>query len=549
VALLLGPVLRHVDDTTALVWVQTERAATVSILGCTATTFEVQGHHYALVEVTGLAKNSSTPYQVSIDGEQVWPLPDSPFPPSVIRTRGGESAHRLRAVFGSCRYPKTGVAEIDDELGDDALDRYADRMAEQPIDDWPDMLVLLGDQVYADELTPEARQHITGRRVRRTRAQRPPEEVVSFGEYQQLYRHSWGDPEIRWIMSTVPTAMIFDDHDIRDDWNTSAAWRAEMNKKPWWRDRIRAGLASYWVYQHLGNLSPAELAADEDYQRLRGIDGDIWSALVELADRADAEVDANKGLRFSYRWDLGRSRFIMIDSRNGRILDSGERMMIGEREFGWLEAQAADGVDELDHLILGSSVPWLLPPVLSDLETVNEIAADRGGLRGRLAEMIRQTADFEHWAAFFKSFVRLTEMITRLATHPGGPTTVTVLSGDVHHSYVARARLAASRAGSPTAAVHQLVCSPVHNKVPGYVKPAFSIGWSHRLAPMMRRWARRRGASELPVTWTDVCGPLFGNTIAVLQISGLGAEVVFEQPAESGALEVVSRVALTSGGQ
>jgi hypothetical protein len=39
----------------------------------------------------------------------------------------------------------------------------------------------------------------------------------------------------------------------------------------------------------------------------------------------------------------------MIDSRNGRILDSGERMMIGEREFAWLETQATDGLDELDH--------------------------------------------------------------------------------------------------------------------------------------------------------------------------------------------------------
>ena len=47
--LLLGPVLRHVSDTTALVWVQTESAATVEVLGCSARTFAVQGHHYALV--------------------------------------------------------------------------------------------------------------------------------------------------------------------------------------------------------------------------------------------------------------------------------------------------------------------------------------------------------------------------------------------------------------------------------------------------------------------------------------------------------------------
>ena len=545
--LLLGPVLRHVDDTAALVWVQTDGAAIVSVLGCTAPTFEVQGYHYALVTVTGLTPDSITEYRVSIDGEQVWPLPDPSFPPSVIRTRGPLSAHGLRAIFGSCRYPKTGITKIDDKLGEDALDRYATRMARRPIGEWPDVLVLLGDQVYADELTPEARQHLAGRRIGRgTRRKRPPDEVVSFTEYEGLYRHSWSDPEIRWIMSTVPTAMIFDDHDIRDDWNTSAVWRAEINKEPWWRDRIRAGLATYWVYQHLGNLSPAELAADEDYQRMLTIDGDIWPALVELADRADAEVDANKGVRFSYRWDLGRSRLIMMDSRNGRILEPDDgRMMIGEREFSWLEAQAADGLENLDHLVLGSSLPWLLPPLVSDLQTVNEIAADQSGWRGRIAERIRQAADLEHWSAFIKSFLRLTEMISRAATGPRGPATVSVLSGDVHHSYVARAHFTEVEPDTPTAAVHQLVCSPVHNYVPAYVKPVFKIGWSSKLSPLTRRWARRRGAPVLPVTWTDTCGPLFGNTIATLHLDGRDAEVVFEQPGGADELTEVGRVGLS----
>ncbi|TFV55669.1 alkaline phosphatase family protein [Mycobacterium sp. PS03-16] len=541
--LLLGPALRHVCDTTAVVWVQTSRPATVTVLGCSATTFEVKGHHYALVTVTGLEPDATLEYRVHIDGELVWPLPDSPFPPSVIRTRGPESADRLCAVFGSCRYPKTGVPEIDDKLGVDALDRYADRMAELPVDQWPDLLILLGDQVYADELTPEARKNLTGRRRHaRRHAKRPPDEVVTFDEYEGLYRHSWSDPEIRWIMSTVPTAMIFDDHDIRDDWNTSAPWRADMNTKPWWRDRIRAGLASYWVYQHMGNLSPDELAADEDYRRIRAADGDVWPLLVEMADRADAEVDANKGVRFSYRWDMGRSRFIMMDSRNGRILDSGERMMIGEKEFSWLEAQAADGLEDVDHLVLGSSVPWLLPPALADLQSVNEISADKPGWRGLPAEKLRQAADLEHWPAFMKSFLRLTTMIRRAATHPSHPATVTVLSGDVHHSYAARAAL--TDVGDDAATVYQLVCSPVHNYVPSFVKPAFKLGWSRRLAPIMRRWARRHGAPDLTVQWTNSAGPVFGNTIATLHLRGADAEVSFEQPTEDGGLTEVARVPL-----
>src|SRR5262245_43799543 len=240
--LLLGPALRHVSETTALVWVQTENPCTVEVLGCSARTFEVQGYHFAVVLVTGMTPDSVTEYQVSIDGTTVWPEADSTFPPSVIRTRGPASAHRVRAIFGSCRYPKTEVRKIEAKLKQDALDSYATRMRDLPIDKWPDALILLGDQLYADELPPDEVRRVAGRR-RNRHGDRPPDEVVSFAEYERLYRHSWGDPEIRWLMSTVPTAMIFDDHDIRDDWNTSAPWRREMADKDWWHDRIKAGLA------------------------------------------------------------------------------------------------------------------------------------------------------------------------------------------------------------------------------------------------------------------------------------------------------------------
>jgi phosphodiesterase/alkaline phosphatase D-like protein len=544
VPLVLGPVLRHVGDTTATVWVQTDEPADVEVLGCRARTFEVNGFHYALVAVDGLTPDSATPYEVHVNGAQCWPEPDSPFPPSVIRTRGPETADRLRVVFGSCRYPKTGDEKLDDKLGLDALDCFATRLTDLPVEEWPDALLLLGDQVYADELTPEARQHLAGRRSsRRLSARRPPDEVVSFTEYEGLYRHTWGDPEIRWILSTLPTAMIFDDHDIRDDWNTSATWRAQMREQPWWHDRIRAGLASYWVYQHLGNLSPTELADDTDYQKVLAADGDTWPLLAELADRADSEVDGDKGLRFSFRWDLGRSRLIMVDSRNARILDGGERKMLGDREFEWLQHQVTDRLDTVDHLIIGSSLPWLLPPALADLQTMNEIGAGRPGLRGRLSEKIRQGADLEHWPAFMASFLRLTEMIVDAATSgPDGPATISVLSGDVHHSYAARADFDAP---SDTR-VHQLVCSPVHNYVPSYVKPAFKLGWSAPAARLTRRWARRVGAPDLPVSWRNLSGPLFGNTIASLVAVGRGAEVIFEQPRDDGTLADVTTVSLSA---
>lgn len=153
-SLLLGPVLRHVGETTATIWVQTVAAATVEVLGCTAKTFEVQGCHYALVLVEGLEKGSTTEYRVRVDDADVWPEPETEFPPSVIRTRGRATVDELRIIFGSCRYPKTGDQKLDDKIGLDALDCYASRLPDLPHEEWPDALILLGDQVYADELTP-----------------------------------------------------------------------------------------------------------------------------------------------------------------------------------------------------------------------------------------------------------------------------------------------------------------------------------------------------------------------------------------------------------
>ena len=84
--LILGPALRYAGETEALIWVETDAPCTVSVLGCEARTFCVEGHHYALVLCDGLEAGTITPYEVALDGETVWPLPDSQFPPSVIRT-------------------------------------------------------------------------------------------------------------------------------------------------------------------------------------------------------------------------------------------------------------------------------------------------------------------------------------------------------------------------------------------------------------------------------------------------------------------------------
>lgn len=527
--LLLGPVLRHVGETTATVWVQADRPAVVEVLGARASTFTVAGHHYALVDVTGLPPGTSTRYEVHLDSQRVWPRPGSAWPASRIRTRGGGGP--LQVVFGSCRHAKPDEPRQAGALGIDALDAYATRLVSTPPQQWPDALLLLGDQVYADNPTPQTRRWLASRRD----IQRPPgPEAADFTEYVQLYTESWSDEEVRWLLSTVSTAMIFDDHDIRDDWNTSAAWRRTLTAARWWPERIRGGLASYWIYQHAGNLDPAHRATDPTYRAILDTDGDAWPVLARMADTADTNPTS---IRWSFRWDLDRVRLVMVDTRCGRVLTEGRRAMLDDDEFSWVEENISGAVtDSVDHLLIGSSLPWLLPPAVSDVQSANEAACRRGSTVG---ERIRQAADLEHWSAFRDSFDRLAAMLQRVAAAPGGPAIVSVLSGDVHHSYAARARFE-----QPTRSpVYQLVCSPVHHAVPGHFKLLLWVSWLRPMAALGRRIARRWGVPDPALSWRRISGPHFGNALAALRMDGRRAKLTFQRARPAGRAGGMVRVA------
>src|SRR3712207_5180990 len=135
--LVLGPVLSYLDETDAMIWVETDAACEVSILDAKRRTFQIAGHHYALVHVSGLEPGTTTPYEVLLDGERHWPQPDSPFPPSVIRTPAEDEPARI--VFGSCRVcvphePPYALTKDENERGRevDALYALARRMLDQP---------------------------------------------------------------------------------------------------------------------------------------------------------------------------------------------------------------------------------------------------------------------------------------------------------------------------------------------------------------------------------------------------------------------------------
>src|ERR1044072_5219217 len=212
---VLGPMLRYVGETEATVWLETDAACEVEVLGRRATSFQVEGHHYAIVAITELEPGSSTEYDGLLDGERRWPLSGDELPPPLIRTL--PAAGPIELVFGSCRvtrpqHPPYTLGCDEHELGSgvDALYALALRVLGQDPDDWPQLMLLLGDQVYADEVSPETAAVIrAGRDAERPRCL----EAGGYEEYARLYPEAWEQPTLRWLLSTVPTAMIFDDHD------------------------------------------------------------------------------------------------------------------------------------------------------------------------------------------------------------------------------------------------------------------------------------------------------------------------------------------------
>lgn len=543
--LRLGPLLRYVDGSAATVWVETDRPCTAEVHCAdgakgTAQTFQIAGHHYALIPVTGLSPGAETAYEVRLGDSDapVWPLPDSPFPPSVIRTPGGGGDdggddEALQVAFGSCRWasPPSGKH---DPVGPDALDTLAARIATGTAADRPDVLLLLGDQVYADNTSEATRRWLA---ARRNLNDPPGDQVADYEEYTHLYYESWLDPEVRWLLSTVPSCMIFDDHDVIDDWNTSAAWLAEMRATPWWRERVLSGLMSYWVYQHLGNLPPAELERDELYASLRA-KPDGTDALRAFAAASDADPAAT---RWSYRRDFGRVRLLMIDTRAARVLDEQNRAMIDPDEARWLREQALDGTDATDgagvaggadgydHLLIGTSLPWLLPHLIHDAEGWNAALCrgERGERWARFGENLRRRSDLEHWAAFPSSFDALTALIAEAGTGAGAPATVCVLSGDVHHAYIAEPTW--PRSAGPDARILQLTCSPIHNSIPASIKLGFHFGWSRVGRALGRRFVRHGRTERAAINWRKTGGPWFGNQLMTLTLRGRSAGVRLEQ--------------------
>ena len=487
------------------------------MLGATEPTFRVEGHHYALVRVEGLKPATEHPYDVRLDGEVRWPEPDSPLPPPACARSAATGP--LDVAFGSCRVavpheePYT-KSKDDDERGHEVDALWV--LAQEIIRDdarRPDLLFLLGDQVYVDEGSPETRAKIEARRGTETA---PGREVTDFEEYTWLYQESWREPLIRWLFANVSTSMLWDDHDMSDDWNISHSWVEEMRERAWWHRRAIGCIASYWIYQHLGNLSPRRARRGRDLRAVRG-NQHAEEVLFDWAERIES---TGAGARWSFCRDLGGTRAIFVDSRAGRVLDEGAPAD-GRRRGVGLDRRPDRG--------------RLRPPAGRDDGALAPLPRPRPA-RGLEREGLRRRPGRGRARPPRSCAGPSTSTTGAASATPSGRCATCSAKSPRRARRRSRPRWSCWRATSTTptsarsagrrarptgkAPIYQAVCSPYRNPLSSKEQRVIRAGFSRAFTRVAAALAKPAGAEDPGIRWRLRDGPCFDNQVATLHIDG-----------------------------
>jgi hypothetical protein len=302
-----------------------------------------------------------------------------------------------------------------------------------------------------------------------------------------------------------------------------------MRDEPWWEARITGAFMAYWIYQHIGNLSPPELAEERTLDVVAGNE-DAGPRLRQLAHEWDRESAAS---RWAYYRDFGDARLLVLDSRAARVLAEGRREMVDEDEWQWIVEHSRG---EFDHLVIASTLPVFLPDGIHHLEALNEALCEGrwGTTVARLSERLRRAVDLEHWAAFNQSFERLCGWLRAVgngAADAPSPATVVLLGGDVHNAYVSEIELAPSRTASR---VYQVVCSPFRNPLSQKERRIVRLTGSRTAGVVFSRLARLAGVPEPSARWHFVRDRTYDNSIGELVLDGRAARVTIRRSPNEG---------------
>tara|TARA_R110001606_G_scaffold74778_3_gene173243 strand:+ start:3939 stop:5858 length:1920 start_codon:yes stop_codon:yes gene_type:complete len=258
------------------------------------------------------------------------------------------------------------------------------------------------------------------------------------------------------VLAHLPTVMMFDDHDVTDDWNLTAAWEATAYGHPFSRRIIGNALIGYLLCQGWGNQPEAFEEPLDDLVTLleEGADGDLQAA------PHDALID--RLLTFE-RWHFslpGSPKIVVLNTRTRRWRS--ERSP--SRPSGLMDWEA---LTELQQELLNQPAAVIVSPApifgVKLIETVQKLFS----LAGKPL-----TVDAENWMAHRGA----ARVILNIFRHSRTPANYVVLSGDVHYSFVYRVRIRQRQHGPR---IWQLTDSGLKNRFPDRL-----LSWFDRL----NRW-------------------------------------------------------------
>lgn len=283
--------------------------------------------------------------------------------------------------------------------------------------------------------------------------------LVSFSEFFGMHLLCWNPnswdanaptPDIsfhriRRLLANTPTYMMFDDHDITDDWNIDQAWQTNIHNNDLTRRIVSNGLAAFFLCQGWGNnpdaFTPEFINTVQDY-------------VNNIAAPTTSQSQAfEHQLWHFHHWDFAvptSPAIIALDTRTVRRHRGKKKVsgLINNDGFRSLQQLWAD-VSYPKELILISPSPVLGQEFL---EWIQQLMARVGK---------KTSVDAEFWRGDKPTFNEL--MLTLSDTFK--LKRCIILSGDVHHSYAFKGRIK-HRTGETL--IQQFTCSALKNKSPAW---------------------------------------------------------------------------------
>ena len=283
--------------------------------------------------------------------------------------------------------------------------------------------------------------------------------------YVELFRAAL--PDVRRVLANVPSLMIFDDHEITDDWNLDHPWVNSVYDKPGGRRAVTNGVLAYALCQHWGNKPQAFTTASTPEQQV--LDTVAAAAATSpptspatacapllglptgpLPDapppQALRDLTAPNAIRYDLTLGPGEGwpvRIVLFDERTVREYPRADSQCARISRAA-LTVQLPPPASSVPFTIVVAAAPILGTELVEDvIQPLFEVMLP-GGAR---------FADFESWSAVRANHQ---DLLARLAAHDP----VVVLSGDVHYGFTAK--LTRSEGGATTR-VAQLTASAAKN--------------------------------------------------------------------------------------